>query len=128
MEMKEFDRVLQLIEKLRSNEGCPWDREQTITSLKTDLIDEVKEVIEAIDKEDYENLKEEIGDLIWVVALLTQIAKENKMFEMKDILLHVMKKIKHRHPHVFGYLEAVNSDESKKFFYETKIKEKEIGY
>ena len=124
--MKEFDKFLQLIEKLRSDEGCPWDREQTITSLKIDLIEEVKEVIEAIDKEDYENLKEELGDVIWVVALLTQIAKENTMFEMKDVLLNVMKKIKHRHPHVFGDLKAVNSDEAKKFFYEAKMKEKEI--
>ena len=125
MEMKEFDRFLQWIEKLRSDEGCPWDREQTITSLKTNLIDEVKEVIEAIDKEDYDNLKEEIGDLIWVVSLLTQIAKENEMFKMKDVLLNVMKKIKHRHPHVFGDLKAVNSDDAKKFFYEAKIREKE---
>ena len=93
--------------------------------MKTNLIDEVKEVIEAIDKEDYDNLKEEIGDLIWVVSLLTQIAKENEMFKMKDVLLNVMKKIKHRHPHVFGDLKAVNSDDAKKFFYEAKIREKE---
>ena len=126
--MKEFDKFLQIIEKLRSDEGCPWDREQTISSLKTDLIDEVKEVIEAIDKEDYENLKEEIGDLIWVVALLTQIAKEDEMFEMKDVLQNVIQKIKHRHPHVFGGVKAVNSDEAKKFFNEAKLKEKEIGY
>ena len=126
--MKEFDKFLELIEKLRSDKGCPWDREQTISSMKADLIDETNEVIEAIDKEDYENLKEEIGDLIWIAALITQIAKEDKMFEMKDVLQNVTKKIKYRHPHVFGNLKAVNSDEAKKFFYEAKLKKRETSF
>lgn len=126
--MKEFDKFLELIEKLRGDNGCPWDRKQTISSMKADLFDETNEVIEAIDKEDYENLKEEIGDLIWIVALITQIAKEDKMFEMKDVLQNVIKKIKYRHPHVFGDLKATNSDEAKKFFYEAKLKDKKTSF
>ncbi len=125
--MKEFDQFLQLIEKLRSDEGCPWDREQTISSMKAELMDETKEVVEAIDKKDYENLKEELGDLIWITALLTQIAKEDELFEMKDVLQNVSQKIRHRHPHVFGIAKAANSDEAKKLFYEAKIKEKKIN-
>jgi len=64
--------------------------------------------------------------LIWASTLLTQIAKEYKLFEMKDVLQNVSQKIRYRHPHVFGEIKAVNSDEAKKFFYEAKLKEKKI--
>jgi tetrapyrrole methylase family protein/MazG family protein len=122
--MKNFDKLLQLIEKLRSENGCPWDREQTIKSLKADLLSEVDEVAEAIDKEDYENLKEEIGDLIWSAALITQVAKEEKLFDMEDVLKTVNEKIVRRHPHVFGDKKAKDADEAKKIFNEAKNNEK----
>jgi len=124
IDMKNFDKLLELIEKLRSESGCPWDREQTIKSLREDLMSEAKEVAEAIDKDDYENLKEEIGDLIWSAALITQIAKEEKLFDMDDVLKTVNEKMVRRHPHVFGDKKAKDGKEAKKFFNEVKNNEK----
>ncbi len=122
--MKEFDKFLEIIEKLRSKDGCPWDREQTIKSLKADLEDEYQEVMEAIDKEDYENLKEEIGDLIWTLSLITQIAKEEKLFDMEDVMETVIEKMIRRHPHVFGNAKAENAEDALRIFNEAKANEK----
>jgi len=122
--MEKFDKFLELIEKLRSEEGCPWDKEQTIKSMRTDMMSEAKEVAEAIEKGDYENLKEEIGDLIWSAALITQIAKEDGLFDMDEVLEIVNKKMVRRHPHVFGDKKAKTAEEARKFFYEVKDNEK----
>ena len=122
--MKKFDKFLELLEKLRSNNGCPWDRKQTIKSLRSDLLSEAEEVVEAIERGDYENLKEEIGDLLWAAALITQIAKEKKLFDMNDVLEAVNEKIVRRHPHVFGGKKAKNAEEAKRLFYEAKANEK----
>lgn len=122
--MRKFDRLLQLIERLRSEAGCPWDREQTISSLKADLLSEAEEVAQAIDTEDYENLKEEIGDLIWAAALITQIAHEEEHFDMDDVLRQVNEKMVRRHPHVFGDVTATNAQEAKRIFYDVKKGEK----
>lgn len=122
--MKRFDKLLELIEKLRSESGCPWDRGQTIKTLKADLLSEAKEVGEAIDKEEYENLKEEVGDLIWSAALITQVAKEEKLFDMDDVLATVNEKMVRRHPHVFGDVKAKSGEEAKRLFYEAKTNEK----
>ena len=122
--MKKFDKFLEIIEKLRSKDGCPWDREQTIKSLKADLEDEYQEVMDAIDKEDYENLKEEIGDLIWTLSLITQIAKEEKLFDMEDVMDTVIAKMIRRHPHVFGDAKAENAEDALRIFNEVKANEK----
>jgi len=122
--MKNFDKFLELVEKLRGKDGCPWDRQQTIKSLKSDLEDEYSEVVDAIDREDHENLKEEIGDLIWTVSLITQIAKERGLFDMDGVLETVNEKMVRRHPHVFGDKKANNAEDAKRLFYEAKANEK----
>jgi uncharacterized protein YabN with tetrapyrrole methylase and pyrophosphatase domain len=119
-----FEKLFELIEQLRGEQGCPWDREQTITSLKNDVLSEVHEVVKAIDNEDHENLKEEIGDLIWVTAMITQIAKERGHFDMDDVLKNVMRKMIRRHPHVFDDAKATTADEAKRMFNTVKRREK----
>jgi len=119
-----FEDILKTIEKLRGKDGCPWDKEQTIKSLKKDILEEANEVAEAIDEGDNEHLKEELGDLIWSIALLVQVAKEEKLFDMKDVLVHAKNKLIRRHPHVFGNLKAKDSEEALKIWKKIKREEK----
>lgn len=124
MMMKAFDQLLELIATLRGKDGCPWDREQSIQSLKGDLLSEAGEVAQAIEKEDYENLREEIGDVIWAAALMTQVAADEGRFTMQDVLEAVNTKIVYRHPHVFGDAKAATADEARQRFNEAKRREK----
>src|SRR3989338_2998252 len=101
-----FEEIVKIVEKLRNN--CPWDKEQTITTLRKDLESEFNEVMEAFDKVDYENLKEELGDLMWCILLISQVAKEEKLFDINEILENTKKKMIRRHPHVFGNKKANN--------------------
>ncbi|MFH1561914.1 MAG: MazG family protein [Nitrospirota bacterium] len=102
-----FVRLVNIIAKLRDEkDGCPWDKEQTLQSLKPFLIEEAYEVIEAIDKEDTEGLKEELGDVLMQVVMQAQLAKEQGMFDIQDVLFCVCEKLIRRHPHVFGDNEA----------------------
>lgn len=122
--MKEFEELVKIVEKLRSKDGCPWDKEQTMKTLMDKVIEEVNELKEAIDKKDNENIKEEIGDIFWSLILIIDIAKEKKLFDVKDVLEEVRKKIIRRHPHVFGDKKAKNAKEALKCFLEAKKKEK----
>ncbi len=110
--MTKFEEFENIIARLRAPDGCPWDREQTHMSLKKPCIEEAAEVICGInifDKTgDAENLKEELGDLLLQVVMHAQIAKEEGLFTMDDVIQTVIDKMVRRHPHVFG--EAVVSD------------------
>ncbi len=97
-----FDEFMDIIRKLRSEEGCPWDREQTHESLKICLLEECYETIEAIDKKDDENLCEELGDILLQVALHSVIAEETKEFSIDAVISAEAEKMIRRHPHVFG--------------------------
>lgn len=110
--MKEqFAKLVDIIAKLRAENGCPWDREQTFQSLKPCLVEETSEVIEAIDNEDFKGLKEELGDLLMQVVMQAQLAKERGLFAIEDVLSDVCEKLTRRHPHVFGDLKLNNSQE-----------------
>lgn len=100
--MKSFQNLLAITKRLRSPIGCPWDRKQTIQSLAKCLNEEAGEVLQAIKKRDYENLEEELGDLLLNIVMITQIAKEKKLFSMSGILAKITRKIKSRHTWVFG--------------------------
>lgn len=95
-----------IIAQLRSENGCPWDIEQTHSSLKKCMIEEAYEVVDGIDQYeesgDYLNLREELGDVLLQVAMHSQIAKEEGIFTMEDVIHDVSTKMVHRHPHVFG--------------------------
>ena len=106
-----FRKVIRVMEKLRSNEGCPWDIKQDHKSLKPYLIEEVYEVIEAIDLSDSELLKEELGDLLLQVIFHSQIASEEGKFNLKDVTNFLSKKLIDRHPHIFKDSKE-NSSES----------------
>jgi len=124
-----YEDFLKIIETLRSENGCPWDREQTHTSLRPCLMEEAAEVMAAIRIYDqtgsYENLREELGDVLLQVVMHSQIAKEEGLFTMEDVVNEVAEKMVRRHPHVFGEVEADNSEQVLKNWEEIKKKEKE---
>ncbi|MBA4390428.1 MAG: nucleoside triphosphate pyrophosphohydrolase [Syntrophus sp. (in: bacteria)] len=99
--MEEFAQLIKLMETLRSDEGCLWDKKQTIDSFKTFLLEEVYELIEAIEKNNTEMLEEELGDLLFHIVFIAQICKEQHLFNIKDVVSRVYQKMYHRHPHVF---------------------------
>ena len=101
-----LERLLKIMEKLRSPEGCPWDREQTHKTLKRYLIEEAYEVLEAIDSGDPELLGEELGDVLLQVVFHAQIAKELGAFTMDDVIDSICEKLIRRHPHVFADTEV----------------------
>lgn len=109
---------------LRSKKGCPWDRQQTHSSIKKYLIEEAYEVCEAIDSKDPEKLKEELGDFLFQVIFHAQIAKERGAFDINDILDACYKKMVRRHAHVFGKHKAKNAKEAYKRWQEIKKSEK----
>lgn len=121
-----FDQLVQVFAALRSENGCPWDREQTHESIKPDLIEETYEVIEAIDARDTPKLREELGDLLGNVMLHAQIARDEGEFDINDIITILMEKLIRRHPHVFGDEDANDADQVLKNW--EQIKRSESGY
>ena len=99
--MEEFARLVKLMETLRSDEGCPWDKKQTTDAFKTFLLEEVYEVVDAIEKQNAKMLQEELGDLLFHIVFISQICKEQHLFEIKDVIDGVYRKMHNRHPHVF---------------------------
>lgn len=109
---------------LRSPEGCPWDREQTHESIKSSLIEETYEVIEAINKSDNDLMCEELGDVLLQVVFHSQMAKENGEFTFEDVVDGVCQKLVERHPHVFGEVKADTSEQVLKNWEDIKNKSK----
>ena len=103
--------LLEIMAVLRSPGGCPWDAEQTHSSIRKDFIEETYEVIEAINKDDKELLKEELGDVLLQVAFHTQIEKEQGCFDFDDVADGICKKLIERHPHVFGQVSVEGTKE-----------------
>ncbi|TAH71562.1 MAG: nucleoside triphosphate pyrophosphohydrolase [Anaerolineaceae bacterium] len=120
-----FDEFMDIIRRLRSKDGCPWDREQTHESLKQCLIEECYEVVEAINNKDSRNLCEELGDVMLQVAMHSVIAEEKNEFSVWDVISEVSKKMIRRHPHVFGDLEVESSEEVLKNWEDIKSQESE---
>jgi MazG family protein len=102
MEKQLFGELLEIMSRLRGKGGCPWDRAQTIESIKPFLIEECYEVIEAIEEGNPQKIKEELGDLLFQIIFLAQIGKEEGNFDIIQILTTVSKKMVRRHPHVFS--------------------------
>lgn len=106
-----FEDLAAIMRILRSEEGCPWDREQDHHSIRTCLIEETYEVAEAIDNEDSVLLREELGDLMFQIMFHAQIEAEATRFSVDEVIDDICKKMIHRHPHVFGTVEVENSGE-----------------
>jgi len=107
----EFARLVQIMERLRREDGCPWDREQTYESLRQYLLEETYEVLELIDTKKYDELKNELGDLLLQVIFQAQIAEEEERFTIVDVLKKINEKLIHRHSNVFGDVVVRNAEE-----------------
>ena len=101
-----MDDLLEIMKTLRAPGGCPWDREQTHQSICRNMLEEAYEVVDAIDHEDMENLKEELGDVLLQVVFHARMAEEAGQFTFEDVVDGVCRKLVYRHPHVFGTVEA----------------------
>ncbi len=115
MEMKKekytFEDLVEIIEKLRSPEGCPWDREQTHESIRANMIEEAYELVEAIDKGIPEKIADESGDVLLQVMLHAQIGKDEGEYDINDVTDMISRKMIQRHPHVFGDVTVSGSEE-----------------
>jgi MazG family protein len=96
-----FDRLVEVMRTLRGPHGCPWDREQTLSSLRTFVLEETYELLEALDRRDYAGLREELGDVLYEAVFLAQIAEEDGHFSIGDAVQSIVDKLVRRHPHVF---------------------------
>ena len=106
-----MQRLLDIMAKLRSPEGCPWDREQTHQSIRPGLIEECYELVEALDASDDKLMQEELGDVLIQVVFHAQLAKERGIFTFEDVVKGIADKLVRRHPHVFGDGSAKTSEE-----------------
>ena len=104
--------LAQIVAILRAPDGCPWDREQTHQSIRQNMLEEAYEVCEAIDQQDPDHLKEELGDVLLQVALHAQMEREIDSFTLDDVADSICKKLVFRHPHVFGDVNAENADQA----------------
>src|SRR6478672_1227326 len=100
--MEEFSRLVEIMAVLRSPDGCPWDRQQSIDSLKPFVLEETYEVLEAIDRHDHAGLCEELGDFLFEAVFLAQLESEAGHFTIADSLTSIADKLVRRHPHVFA--------------------------
>ncbi len=112
--LKHFLKLIEIVEKLRGPDGCPWDKEQTHESLLPYFLEETYEVIESVELKDWDTLKEELGDIMLHVLLQAQIATEKSKFSIEDTLENINKKLIKRHPHVFGNKKVNKSYQAKK--------------
>lgn len=124
MEYKNLEELIEVIAKLRAPDGCPWDRAQTHSSLRPNMIEEAYEAVDAIDDNDIPHLREELGDVLLQVLLHSQIALENGEFGIEDVAKELKDKLIHRHPHVFGSRHLDTPEEVKKAWDELKAEEK----
>ena len=109
--MQEIEKLLEIMQKLRGKDGCPWDREQDHQSLRPYLLEEAYEVLDALDKQDMNNFCEELGDLLLQIVFHAGIAEENGRFTFADVVRGINEKMIRRHPHVFGEIKVKDSDE-----------------
>lgn len=121
---KNLEELIDVVAKLRTPDGCPWDREQTHTSLRPNMLEEAYEAVDAIDENDMAHLREELGDVLLQVLLHSQIASESNEFTLDDVAKELKEKLIHRHPHVFGTAKINNADDVLKTWDKLKSEEK----
>ena len=107
----DLQELLKIMEALRGEKGCPWDKKQTRESLKPYIIEEAYELFESIEENDPEHIKEELGDLLFQIVFQCQLGKEKDEFDMSDVIEQIAKKMRARHPHVFGDTECKTPEE-----------------
>ena len=120
-----YSRLQEIVAHLRAPDGCPWDREQTVQTLRKDLLEEVYELIEALDEDDDIKMAEELGDAALVLAMIAQIGAEEERFRWPQVMTQIVEKLIRRHPHVFGDVEVVDADEVLRNWAAIKDRERE---
>jgi tetrapyrrole methylase family protein/MazG family protein len=123
----DFQTLVDIIDRLRSPEGCPWDREQTHLSIRDSLLEECYEVLEALDAGDTTELKTELGDLLMQVVFHARIAAEAGTFTINDVIAGITAKLIRRHPHIFGDRNATDSSEVLRHWEDIKKAERPQG-
>ena len=124
MKKKETSSVVRLLEIMNElREKCPWDREQTIDSLKTLTLEESYELLDAINDKDYDEIKNELGDLLLHIVFYSKIASEKSKFNFNDVVETIIKKLIVRHPHVFDSKKNISKQEVEKNWEKIKLKE-----
>ncbi|MCB2207547.1 MAG: nucleoside triphosphate pyrophosphohydrolase [Bacteroidetes bacterium] len=119
--LKAFERLLIIMDELRAE--CPWDREQTLDSLRHLTIEEVYELSDAILENDLEEIKKELGDLMLHIVFYAKIGSEKKAFDIKDVLDHISDKLVYRHPHIYSDVDVTGPDDVKNNWEKLKLKE-----
>jgi tetrapyrrole methylase family protein/MazG family protein len=118
-----FEELVNIVARLRSPEGCPWDREQTRGSLKQYLVEEFYELIDTLEENDDAGMKEELGDLLFQIVLQSQLSKEENKFDIHDVVDGIVRKMMRRHPHVFGDKDLKTSGDVEVWWEEHKVSE-----
>jgi len=121
---KNFEKLVSIVKKLRSEDGCPWDKKQTRNSLMPYFLEEVYEVIDSIDNNDLTTLSEELGDVLFHIILQTEVAEETDEFNLDQVLNMINEKLMRRHPHVFDYKNTKTLSQIKQNWETIKEKEK----
>ena len=121
---EKFNKLIDVMKRLRAPGGCPWDREQDYLSLRRYIVEEAYELIEAIENDDTANMREECGDLLLQVIFVSCIAEEEGKFDIADVLDYLTEKLVRRHPHVFGDVSVENSEEVLKNWEQIKVGER----
>ena len=120
----DFSELVEIIAQLRAENGCPWDMKQTPLTLKKYLLEETNELAEAIEKQDPDHVREETGDLFFILILLIKTYEEKKLFTISDVLKKISEKMIRRHPHVFSGIKTGNETELRKQWEKIKALEK----
>ena len=118
---KSFLDLVEIMDTLR--EKCPWDKKQTIHSLRSNTIEELYELVDAIIEEDWMSIKEELGDLLLHILFYTKIASEKNEFQLQEVIEGISKKLIHRHPHIYGNVKADTEEQVKLNWEQLKLKE-----
>ncbi len=118
---KAFDKLVKIMDELR--EQCPWDRKQTIQSLRQMTLEETYELTEAISEENWNHIREELGDLLLHIVFYSKIASEQNKFTIQDVIEGISKKLIDRHPHIYGDVKVENEEDVKKNWEKLKLKE-----
>lgn len=122
-----FAEMMDIIAKLRGPEGCLWDRKQTLESLAPNILEEAKELSDAVKSKNKDNLREELGDLLMVIFMEIEVAQEKGLFSYSDVLTGAINKFVRRHPHVFGDIKVNTPKEALAVWKKMKKEEKEIN-
>ena len=122
-----FAEMMDIIAKLRGPDGCLWDKKQTLETLAPNILEEAKEISEAVKLKNKDNLREELGDLLMVVFMEIEVAQEKGLFSYSDVLTGAINKFIRRHPHVFGDIKVNTPEEALAVWKKMKKEEKEIN-